>query len=128
VRGSLAPQAIQHHTRHNPALDILGQGSDAAVSLAALIAAQRAICPDLASKHVTVHTLRHTAAMRFLEAGIDAAVIALWLGHESQATTSIYLHADIALKRKALERTRQPDTRAGEYQPAEPLLAWLQSL
>ena len=41
MRGSLAPQAIQHHTRHNPALDIVGQGSDAAVSLAALIAAQR---------------------------------------------------------------------------------------
>ena len=86
------------------------------------------VCPDLANKHVTVHTLRHTAAMRFLEAGIDAAVIALWLGHESQATTSIYLHADIAIKRKALERTRQPDTRAGDYQPADPLLAWLQSL
>jgi integrase/recombinase XerD len=86
------------------------------------------ICPNLANKHVTVHTLRHTAAMRFLEAGIDAAVIALWLGHESQATTSIYLHADIAIKRKALERTRQPDTGAGEYQPADPLLTWLQSL
>jgi len=48
------------------------------------------ICPRLAGKHVTVHTLRHTAAMRFLDTGIDAAVIALWLGHESTATTSIY--------------------------------------
>ena len=66
--------------------------------------------------------------MRFLEAGIDAAVIALWLGHESQATTSIYLHAGMAIKRKALERTRQPDTRVGAYQPADPLLTWLQSL
>src|SRR5258707_14444140 len=35
------------------------------------------ICPNLADKHVTVHTLRHTAAMRCLEAGIDAALIAL---------------------------------------------------
>jgi integrase/recombinase XerD len=84
--------------------------------------------PDLASKHVTVHTLRHTAAMRFLDAGIDATVIALWLGHESTATTSIYLHADMAIKRKALDRTRQPGTQAGDYQPADPLLAWLQSL
>ena len=42
MRGSLAPQAIQHHTRHNPALDIVDKGSDAAVSVAALIAAQRA--------------------------------------------------------------------------------------
>ncbi len=85
-------------------------------------------CPELASKHVTVHTLRHTAAMRFLDAGIDTAVIALWLGHESIATTGIYLHADLNLKRAALERTRQPDTPAGDYHPEDPLLAWLQNL
>lgn len=84
--------------------------------------------PELASKHVTVHTLRHTAAMRFLEAGIDTAVIALWLGHESIATTGIYLHADLNLKRAALDRTRQPDTPAGDFHPDDPLLAWLQSL
>jgi integrase/recombinase XerD len=87
-----------------------------------------ASCPGLAGKHVTVHTLRHTAAMRFLEAGIDTAVIALWLGHETIATTSIYLHADMNLKRAALDRTRQPDTPAGDYQPADPLITWLQSL
>lgn len=87
-----------------------------------------ATCPGLAGKHVTVHTLRHTAATRFLEAGIDAAVIALWPGHESIATTSIYLHADMAIKRKALDRTRQPGTPPGGYQPADPLLSWLQSL
>lgn len=85
-------------------------------------------CPDLVSKHVTVHTLRHTAAMRFLEAGIDTAVIALWLGHESVSTTNIYLHADLNIKRTALDRTRQPDTPAGDYHPADPLLAWLQAL
>lgn len=87
-----------------------------------------ASCPDLAGKHITVHTLRHTAAMRFLEAGIDTAVIALWLGHESIATTGIYLHADLNIKRTALERTRQPETPAGDYQPDDPLLAWLQAL
>ena len=73
--------------------------------------------PGLAGKHVTVHTLRHTAAMRFLEAGIDTAVIALWLGHETITTTSIYLHADMNLKRAALDRTRQPDTPVGDYRP-----------
>jgi hypothetical protein len=31
--------------------------------------------------------------MRLLHAGIDVAVIALWLGHERIATTHIYLHA-----------------------------------
>ncbi|MDN5769121.1 MAG: site-specific integrase [Humibacillus sp.] len=85
-------------------------------------------CPELAMKHITVHTLRHTAAMRFLEAGIDTAVIALWLGHESIATTGIYLHADLNIKRAALERTRQPDTPAGDYHPDDPLLSWLQAL
>ena len=40
-------------------------------------------CPSLAAKHVTVHTLRHSAAMRLLLAGVDITVIALWLGHFS---------------------------------------------
>ena len=51
------------------------------------IATARASCPSLRGKHVTMHTLRHTAAMRLLHAGIDIAVIALWLGHEQITTT-----------------------------------------
>ncbi len=39
-------------------------------------------CPSLVGKQVTAHTLRHTAAMRLLHAGVDTTVIALWLGHE----------------------------------------------
>ncbi|MDR1513796.1 MAG: tyrosine-type recombinase/integrase, partial [Propionibacteriaceae bacterium] len=54
-------------------------------------------CPTLTGKHVTMHSLRHSAAMRFLRAGIDTTVIALWLGHENPATTGIYLHADLTL-------------------------------
>jgi integrase/recombinase XerD len=49
--------------------------------------------------------LRHSAAMRLLAAGVDTTVIALWLGHENVATTQIYIHADLALKEKALART-----------------------
>jgi site-specific recombinase XerD len=37
-------------------------------------------CPSLKTKNVTAHTLRHTAAMRLLHAGVDTSVIALWLG------------------------------------------------
>lgn len=96
--------------------------------LATYLRRARNSCPELADRHITVHTLRHTAAMRFLEAGIDTAVIALWLGHESIATTSIYLHADLNIKRAALERTRQPETRPGDYHPDDPLLSWLQAL
>ena len=52
-------------------------------------------CPSIKAKHITMHTLRHTAAMRLLLAGNDIVVIALWLGHEQITTTQIYLHADM---------------------------------
>jgi integrase/recombinase XerD len=40
-------------------------------------------CPSIAAKKVTPHTLRHSAAMALLRAGVDTSVIALWLGHFS---------------------------------------------
>lgn len=85
-------------------------------------------CPSLQGKPITAHVLRHTAAMRLLKAGVDTSVIALWLGHVSVETTQIYLHADLALKDKALSRTRPPDTRSGRYQPPDDLLTWLETL
>ena len=67
-------------------------------------------CPSLASKNITPHTLRHTTAMRLLHAPtpIDIATIALWLGHETLDTTNKYIHADMELKRRALDRTAPP--------------------
>jgi integrase len=47
-------------------------------------------CPSLHAKKVTAHVLRHTTAMRLLHAGVDIAVIALWLGHGSIEATCIY--------------------------------------
>jgi integrase/recombinase XerD len=85
-------------------------------------------CPSLRAKHVTPHVLRHTTAMALLHAGVDTAVIALWLGHESLETTRKYLHADLALKERALARTTPPATTPGRYQPPDPLLAFLESL
>jgi integrase/recombinase XerD len=84
--------------------------------------------PSLAAKQVSPHTLRHTAAMRLLHAGVDTTVIALWLGHESTETTQIYLHADMTLKEKALARTAPAGTKPGRYRPPDPLLAFLESL
>jgi integrase/recombinase XerD len=85
-------------------------------------------CPSLHDKHVTAHVLRHTAAMRLLEAGIDTTVIALWLGHEKVETTTIYLHADLTIKDKALDRTRPASATPGRYHPPDALLAFLESL
>lgn len=96
--------------------------------LAVHLAIAKDSCPSLADKAVTMHTLRHAAAMRFLHAGVDTSVIALWLGHEQVATTSIYLHADTTIKQRALDRTRPPHTPPGRYQPEDALLAWLDNL
>jgi integrase/recombinase XerD len=85
-------------------------------------------CPSLRTKHVTTHTLRHTAAMRLLHSGVDATVIALWLGHEQVATTSAYLHADMSQKERAIARVTPPDTKPGRYRPPDTLLAFLESL
>jgi len=91
-------------------------------------AAAQQRCPSLSAKQVTPHVLRHTAAMALLQAGVDSSVIALWLGHESVETTQVYLHADLALKERALARTAPPDTAPGRYQAPDALLAFLDSL
>jgi site-specific recombinase XerD len=85
-------------------------------------------CPSLQVKAVTPHTLRHTAAMNLLHAGVDLTVIALWLGHESPTTTRVYLHADMALKEQAIARTAPPDTPAPRYHAPDTLLAFLDQL
>ncbi len=85
-------------------------------------------CPSLAGKHVTMHTLRHTAAMNLLAAGVDVTVIALWLGHADTHSTDAYLHADMAIKQAAIDRTRPPDVKPGTYQPEPDILAWLTAL
>lgn len=92
------------------------------------VATAKGRCPSLACKQITPHTLRHTAAMQLLRRGVDRTVIALWLGHESIETTQIYLHADLALKEKALARTSSSRLTPGRYRPDDKLLAFLEGL
>ena len=93
-------------------------------------ATARAQWPSLPSKNVTPHTLRHTAAMRLLRAPepVDTATIGLWLGHESLDSTNKYLHADMELKRRALDRTTPTNAKPGRYRAPDRLLAFLESL
>jgi site-specific recombinase XerD len=86
------------------------------------------LCPSLKHKRVSVHRLRHTMAMDLLQAGVDRAVIALWLGHESVETTQIYLEATLAMKEQALAKTTPPNGRAARYHPGDQLLGFLNSL
>jgi integrase/recombinase XerD len=85
-------------------------------------------CPSLADKNLSPHVLRHTSAMLLLHAGTDRSTIALWLGHESIETTEIYLHADLAMKERAIAKTAPPRTRQARYRPPDALLNFLQQL
>ena len=96
--------------------------------LAKYAASASTICPSIRSKKVTLHVFRHTAAMRLLKAGVDTSIIALWLGHERIETTQVYLQADLAIKERALARTKPPRTKAGRYRPPDKLLAFLEAL
>jgi integrase/recombinase XerD len=85
-------------------------------------------CDSLRGKRVTPHVLRHTTAMDLLTHGIDRAVIALWLGHESVETTQMYLHADLQLKEEALARTTPLPHVRPRFRPSDRLLAFLEGL
>jgi len=91
-------------------------------------AVARLTCSTLSAKRLSPHVLRHTAAMELLQAGVDRAVIALWLGHESVETTQIYLDADLALKERALSKTAPIDVKGVRYRPDDELLAFLKGL
>jgi len=90
--------------------------------------AASARCATLRKKQVTPHAIRHGTAMAMLDAGVDIAVIALWLGHESIETTSVYLHTSLAMKEKALARVSPTGTPFRRFRPDDRLLSFLQSL
>jgi site-specific recombinase XerD len=92
------------------------------------VAAAGRTCSSLCKKRVTPHVLRHTSAMELLQAGVDRAVIALWLGHESVETTQIYLDANLTLKEEILAKTKPHNGKPGRYKADDQLLAFLQHL
>jgi integrase/recombinase XerD len=85
-------------------------------------------CPSLKSKRISPHVLRHSTAMALLQSGVDIAVIALWLGHESIETTNQYLHANMALKEKALAKLQPVGKKFRRFTPDDTLLKFLANL
>jgi integrase len=66
--------------------------------------------------------------MHLLQAGVDIATIALWLGHESIETTHLYLQADLAMKEQALAKLNPLEGGWKRFQADDPLLTFLTSL
>lgn len=97
-------------------------------AVARLVSAAHSRCPSLTKKRVTPHVLRHTAAMELLQAGVDRALIAIWLGHEVLDSCQVYLDADLPLKEAILAKTSPPQSTPGGYRPDDQLLSYLKAL
>ncbi|MCX6605915.1 MAG: site-specific integrase [Acidobacteria bacterium] len=85
-------------------------------------------CPSIRAKRVSPHLIRHSTAMHLLQAGVDPAVIALWLGHESVETTHGYVEADLTMTENALGKLTPAGSAPGRFKPADKLLAFLEAL
>ena len=92
------------------------------------VQAAAATNPSLTKRRVSPHTVRHTTAMHLLQAGVDISVIALWLGHESPATTHHYVEADLTMKERALARLHEPEAKIQRYRAPDSLVHFLKTL
>jgi integrase/recombinase XerD len=92
-------------------------------------AAASKMMPDLATKRVSPHTIRHTTAVHLLRAGVDINTIRAWLGHVSLDTTNIYAEVDLEMKAKALAKVDTSGLKELPKQQTLPsLMAFLKAL
>ena len=96
--------------------------------LNAAAAIARKSCSSLRKRRVFPHLIRHSTAMHLLQSGVDITVIALWLGHESTATTHMYVEADLTMKKRAIDKITMPASKSRQYRPSDRLLAFLEAL
>jgi site-specific recombinase XerD len=76
----------------------------------------------------SLHIRSHATAMHLLQAGVDISIIALWLGHESPATTHHYVEADLTMKERALARLHEPEAKIQRYRAPDSLIHFLKAL
>ena len=74
------------------------------------------------------HVLRHSCAMSLLQARVDVAVLALWLGHADIRSTDVYVHADLSIKERRSRAPPQPPPTRALQATGPGLLAFLESL
>jgi integrase/recombinase XerD len=84
-------------------------------------------CPNLRTKRVFPHLLRHTSAMIVLQATKDIRKVSLWLGHSNLETTEIYTRCDPSEKLEAIESIVPPHLRKGSFRPPDKLIALLRA-
>ena len=106
--GSLFPAASGGPLTRSAITDRLKRATKAAIGK----------CASLVQRRVSPHTFRHTTAMHLLQSGVDITLIALWLGHESPATTHIYVEVRPEDEGKGAQARAAPHYKAGSVQAA----------
>lgn len=85
-------------------------------------------CESFQKKKISPHTLRHTAAMNLLYAGVDITTIAMIMGHESIETTAIYLEENMQMKEDALKKIKPRKGKLEHFKAGDRLMKYLNSL
>jgi len=91
----------------------------------------RSASETIGRKRVHPHALRHTTAVRLLQAGVDLVTISHWLGHANVETTNRYAAVDLDMKRAALAKARplaKVDPALAAWRKDATILDWLGSL
>jgi integrase/recombinase XerD len=96
-RETIAPDdylftALSHHGEHLPNVKKTPTDGPLSSVMVGRLVKKYARHAGLVPDNITVHTLRHTAAMLRKHAGEDVHAISAFLNHSSLAVTQIYLH------------------------------------